>query len=278
MNFRKIQWIFVIAFIFLDLFLLTTYLRQSDAIALMTDKSDANTTTAILRNIKSDRIQYGHVSDEHSKGYYVAAPVDNSLRHETDKLHNQTTSFEDNILQATFTTPIKVGQTQQAARKKLANLLADSSMILHGDKYSYNAHLSSKDVMVYTQKFYDRPVLFKGGQIRFNIHDGYVDSYSQGYIAKYNTLREEQVTLSQERALIWLYQYKKITSDSTVLWSQLGYSRLLKANGNRIYIPTWTFAVKNNVSGVVQYRRVNAFTGAIFNGDDNNITVDDTEN
>ncbi|MFT8373427.1 MAG: two-component system regulatory protein YycI, partial [Liquorilactobacillus satsumensis] len=58
------------------------------------------------------------------------------------------------------------------------------------------------------------------------------------------------------------YQYNKLVSNSSVQWVRLGYTRLLSVNNSHVYIPTWMIAVKSNSTGNIQYRRINAFTGA----------------
>lgn len=265
MNFKKIEWIFLIAFIVLDIFLFTTYLRQNDGTQYSSDMNGTNTTSTILKNIRNDQIHYGKLSNKTAAGFYVAVPDSHHLRREATQLRDQSWSYNDGILRSSFSTGIKISDSDKP-EKTLNTVVKDKNMIIHGSKYKYNKKLSTDDMVVYTQTMFGRPVLSKMGQIRFYINGDYVESYSQGYISQASTLREEQETISQQRALLWLYQYKKITSNSTILWSQLGYSRLLQANGNTIYMPTWNFGIRNNNSDNIQYRRINAFTGAVFNG------------
>lgn len=68
--------------------------------------------------------------------------------------------------------------------------------------------------------------------------------YTQGYMNDIQILREKRDTISQERALIWLYQYNKLPANTQVLWCHLGYTRLLSVNNSIVYIPTWNFCIK----------------------------------
>lgn len=60
MNFKRIEWIFVIAFIALDIFLLSVYVTQNDTIDQRTSSfSTTSTSGSILKSIKNDQISYG---------------------------------------------------------------------------------------------------------------------------------------------------------------------------------------------------------------------------
>lgn len=138
---------------------------------------------------------------------------------------------------------------------------------MKGQKYRYNENLSTKNTVVYTQIIHGTPVYMTNGQIRFNIRNGYVTGYSQGVLSDIEVLQERPI-ISQERAVIWLYQYNKIINNSSVEWVKLGYTKLLSVNNNIVYIPTWVIAVKSNSTGNTQYRRINAFSGAIMDESD----------
>ena len=118
--------------------------------------------------------------------------------------------------------------------------------------------------LVNTQELYGKPVYSSEGQIRFTVKDGYVTGYTQTYIHAADILREKKDTISQKRALMWLYQYNKLPQNSTVEWCKLGYTKLLDVNNSVVYIPTWNFCISSKASGTVQYRRINAFTGAVM--------------
>lgn len=128
----------------------------------------------------------------------------------------------------------------------------------------FNDNLSTKNTIVYTQELYGKPVYSSEGQIRFTVKDGYVTGYTQTYIHAADILREKKDTISQKRALMWLYQYNKLPQNSTVEWCKLGYTKLLDVNNSVVYIPTWNFCISSKASGTVQYRRINAFTGAVM--------------
>ncbi len=69
MNFKRIEWIFVIAFIALDIFLLSVYVTQNDTIDQRTSSfSTTSTSGSVLKSIKNDQISYGRLSNKPQAG------------------------------------------------------------------------------------------------------------------------------------------------------------------------------------------------------------------
>lgn len=265
MNFKRIEWIFFIAFIMLDVFLVSSYFKQGPVMDATSNRPE-NTTVSVLKSMRDDQITIGETSSDTGTGYYVSSPNNNdALKGKTSQLHYQNWSMNGNLLNSTFATMIKVNADNP--QKVLKTIVNDPNQIINGKDYQYSKDLSTKDTIVYAQMINGKPVYDNSGQIRFHLKNGYVQGYTQGYLSNVQTLRGARKTLSQKRALIWLYQYNKLPSNSTVESSSLAYSKMLTVNGNTVFIPTWVFEIKNNASGTTIYRRINAFTGAVM--DDN---------
>lgn len=261
MNFKRIEWIFFVAFIALDVFLVSSYFQQGPVPDSNTNRSE-NTTVSVLKSMRDDQINVGKTSDEAGNGYYVSSPNDNDLKSKGSNLHYQNWNYNNNLINSTFATMIKLNTNNP--QKTLKTIVNDPNQIIDGKDYKYCEALSTSDTIVYAQYIYGKPVYDEAGQIRFHVKNGYVEGYTQGHLKDVQPLRGERKTLSQKRALIWLYQYNKLPSNSTVEWSHLTYSKLLSVNGNTVYIPTWVFYIKNDASGRTMYRRINAFTGAVM--------------
>lgn len=265
MNFKRIEWIFFIAFIMLDIFLVSSYFQQGGPIMDTTANKSENTTVSVLKSMRDDQINVGKTSNESGKGYYVSSANGNKLKDKANQLRYQNWSYNNNKINSTFATMIKLNT--DTPQKTLKSIVSDPSQIIDGKDYKYCEELSTKDTVVYAQYINGNPVYDEAGQIRFHVKNGYVQGYTQGHLDDLQILRGSRKTLSQKRALIWLYQYNKLPSNSKVVWSHLTYSKLLSVNGNTVYIPTWVFYIKNDTSGSTIYRRINAFTGAVM--DDN---------
>ncbi len=231
MNFKRIEWIFVIAFIALDIFLLSVYVTQNDTIDQRTSSfSTTSTSGSVLKSIKNDQISYGHLSNKPQAGYYVSSSNSNILREKADQLY-YSWEYANHKLTVNFTAGLKLVDPDKP-QATIAEFLKDDSVVLFGKEYTYNKDLSTKSVVVYTQMIYGGPVYSSDGQIRFEIKNGYVTGYTQGYMNDIQILREKRDTISQERALIWLYQYNKLPANTQVLWCHLGYTRLLSVNNS----------------------------------------------
>ncbi len=262
MNFKRIEWIFLVAFIVLDFFLMTTYFHQDSIVESTTNTSTQDSTASLMKSLKNDQISHGKLSDKSQSGYYLAAPKDGFLRENATQLHYVTWSYSNHKLTASFITGIKLNLTNP--QNSLDSVVKDAAEVPMGKHYSFNGNLSTKNTIVYTQELYGKPVYSSEGQIRFTVKDGYVTGYTQTYIHAADILREKKDTISQKRALMWLYQYNKLPQNSTVEWCKLGYTKLLDVNNSVVYIPTWNFCISSKASGTVQYRRINAFTGAVM--------------
>ncbi|MFT9373679.1 two-component system regulatory protein YycI [Liquorilactobacillus hordei] len=266
MNFKRIELIFFIAFIALDIFLFISYSQKDDAVISTTKSTNENSLSSVLKSIKGDQITYGELSNKKGKGYYISSSTKNNLQESISSLQNQTVSYQNHKIVGVFEDSIKIKKSS-SPQDTLNTVVSDETKIVDGQSYKYNKNLSTKNTVVYTQIIRGTPVYMPNGQIRFTIRNGYVTGYSQGILDDVEILQQRPI-ISQERAVIWLYQYNKLMNNSSVEWVNLGYTKLLTVNNNIVYIPTWVIGVKSNSTGNVQFRRINAFSGAIMDESD----------
>lgn len=269
MNFKKIELIFFIAFIMLDIFLFASYTQKDDLVESTVSSTSSNNTTSILKSIKSDQITVGNLSDKKSSGYYLATAAEkDGLKSDAQKLQNVLWSYNSSShrLTAIFEDRIKLKNPKKPTQT-LDKLIKSPTLVVHGSQYVYDRSLSTKNTIVYVQQVHKMPIYSTSAQVCFNLKKNYVVSYTQKYIPETEILKGKKPIISQKRAVIWLYQYNKLVNNSAIKWVKLGYTKLLSANESIIYIPTWVLAVESKSSGSVQYRRINAFTGAYMNTD-----------
>ena len=263
MNFRRIEWIFLIAFIALDIFLIGAYYNQN-GVEMERNASGSKTTTSALRSLKDDQITYpANLSTKEDDGYYLASPNDDYLACRIAQLGQNKAEYSrtDKKLSVILDKKVKVKSPEQP-QKTIDELKDNPKIVIEGKQYQYNANFSNKTEIIYTQMVYGKQVDSDQGFLKFNLSHGYVTGYSQAYLQDIEILREKKTTISQKRALVWLYQYNKLPANSKVRWGTLGYTKLLSVNGSTVYIPTWNFSVKTG--GTTVYRRINAFNGAVM--------------
>ncbi|KRL05829.1 two-component system regulatory protein YycI [Liquorilactobacillus oeni] len=261
MNFKRIELIFFIAFIVLDIFLFASYVQNDDILVSTTSPANEDTTTSIMKSIRDDQISYGDLSNKKNEGFYIASSQKDTLKEKAPVLQGLSWSYYDHKVTVAFENSVKIKDEKQP-QETLNAVMKDSSKVIEGRQYTYNKSLSNKSVVVFTQMIKGYPVYTANGQVRFTIRNGYATGYTQGMLENVEFLHEKRPVISQKRAVIWLYQYNKLLSNSSVQWVRLGYTKLLSVNDSLVYIPTWTVAVKSNSTGNVQYRRINGFTGA----------------
>ncbi|MCT3569065.1 two-component system regulatory protein YycI [Levilactobacillus brevis] len=276
MDFRRIEWLFLVAFIVIDIFLFAAFQRDTSG-ETDTSSNRSSSDTTILKEMRADNISFKAPSKKSGEGYYISTSNDSSIKSNLTSLSNQTVRYQsDGTITSTFKTPI-TGVDTQHPDKTLDTVVSNSTLILNGTDYTYNAKLSSRNTVVYTQKVADGPIYSRYGEIRFSLTNaGTVTGYTQGYLANVSTLREKTETISERKALIWLYQYNQIPNNTKVVWTKLAYTRCFNLKNSSVYIPTWVVAVKSNSgnnAGVLQLKHVNAFTGAILTNDSNVKTV-----
>lgn len=268
MNFKRVEIIFLFTFLAIDIFLFGMYQQNQNLQSENVSQGDSNST--IIKEMKNDQIKVGKLSDKEQAAYYVSGTRTNTLQQKMGQLTNQSTSFNDYELTSEFTQPINVAQ--DAPQETINKMLTDSTFILYGQQYQYSKELSDANTLVYTQKALGRNIYSAVGQIRFEINDQHqLIGYTQRYLEDIKSLREKSETISEERALIWLYQYNEIPNNTRIKWSKLEYTKLVNIDDNCVLIPTWVVAIKYNNSPTIQIKRINAFTGSIIKDSTSNI-------
>ncbi|WP_125583377.1 two-component system regulatory protein YycI [Levilactobacillus cerevisiae] len=280
MDFRRIEWLFLVAFIVIDIFLFAAFQRDTSGETDTTSSRSADSDTTIIKEMRADEITFSAPSKKSGEGYYISTTNDASIKSSLTSLSDQTVRYQtDGTIASTFKTAI-TGVDTKHPDKTLDTVVNNGALILNGTNYFYNSQLSSRNTVVYTQHVTDGQIYSRYGEIRFSLtNDGQVTGYTQGYLASVATLREKTETISERKALIWLYQYNQIANNTKIIWTKLAYTRYFTLKNSSVYIPTWVIAVKansGNNAGVLQLKHVNAFTGAILTNDSNVKTVSGT--
>ncbi|KRL98229.1 two-component system regulatory protein YycI [Levilactobacillus hammesii] len=280
MDFRRIEWLFLVAFIAIDIFLFAAFQHDTTGQTDATSSRSADSDTTIIKEMRTDDIKFGTPSKQSGEGYYVSTSNDDSVKSSLTSLTDQTVRYQtDGTIASTFKTAI-TGVNAAHPDKTLDTVVSNPALILNGSQYKYNQQLSSRNTVVYTQRVTDGQIYSKFGEIRFSLtNTGTVTGYTQGYLTDVTTLREKTETISERKALIWLYQYNQISNNTKIVWTKLAYTRYFNLKNSSVYIPTWVIAVKANSgsnAGVLQLKHVNAFTGAILTSDSNVKTVSGT--
>ncbi|MCJ0538044.1 two-component system regulatory protein YycI [Enterococcus cecorum] len=275
MDFKRIEAIFLVAFLCLDIFLFSIY-RQSQNEQTPINNSS---TIKITQRLKEDKIKYeGKISSEHTDGYYLSATQTNlntELQNmkKTKKFENVDvlrSSVKDNLLSLTPEKDLSVnkkGQIPTLVRETLTN---QKEIILGKDyRYQEEIHQQSDGYLdVYAcQKYEGIPINDITAQIKFTLKkndENYrLEKIQQMHLSNLTALREKMPLVSEEDALTTLYINNKLSKNDEILWSKLAYTLVLQVRGKNVYVPAWFVSIRHE-DKKEQVEIVNAFRNRII--------------
>lgn len=278
MDFKKIEWIFFVAFLGLNVFLFRSY---QETISQENNVIRSGQTESIQQRLSSDDISYtGKISSESRQGYYLSAEETDlskelaSQRHGTSKkgLLSSGIVFNDNVLTKTLSEtesensifdPDKMGSSVNSFLNKKNN-------VLFGSDYVYIKNFSDLDSATpevqASQKYDGLPFYDDTAKIVFSLNKQdksyMVTKYTQTHLSDIEQLREKTELHTEEDAIKTLYVNNKISRGSKILWRQLAYSCILKVREKNVYVPVWYVAIETPDKSI-QVESVNAFSNTI---------------
>lgn len=274
MDFKRIEWIFLIVFIGINIFL-GIELWQTPTL-LSAGSTPTPTQTDIKSETSADQITIPKVNDKQEDGYYLAAKTDNSwIKKATQQVKGQVeNNSSENLIYVHLDKPITLSKNKKEALRQVMRFKDDSQNVYQGKNYAYLSELSERDDYIFNQKTKYGEFFAATARLHIIVKDNQIVSYSQSYVDDLNPVRERQNTISSKAAVDSLYTYSELPNNSKVILLKQVYTKLLTVKGNTIYIPIWLAAIENNTSKTVTLKRVNAFTGTIIQ---NNVTTDDSK-
>ena len=272
MDFKRIEWIFLIVFIGINIFL-GIELWQTPTLL---SAGSTPTQTDIKSETSADQITIPKVNDKQEDGYYLAAKTDNSwIKKATQQVKGQVeNNSSENLIYVHLDKPITLSKNKKEALREVMRFKDDSQNVYQGKNYTYLSELSEGDDYIFNQKTKYGEFFAATARLHIIVKDNQIVSYSQSYVDDLNPVRERQNTISSKAAVDSLYTYSELPNNSKVILLKQVYTKLLTVKGSTIYIPTWLAAIENNTSKTVTLKRVNAFTGTIIQ---NNVTTDDSK-
>ncbi|MGR3741162.1 two-component system regulatory protein YycI [Companilactobacillus sp. DQM5] len=258
MDFRRIEMIFLVVFVALDIFLFASY-HQSQNVVVNSNKSDI---TSIAQEMKSANIVSGKLSNKKQKGYYLAGRPNTKLIDKSNQIKAQDAIQSGNSLVVHLKDTIYI--EDKDVKKVLDKYISNPNNVLLGTSYKYNPYLSNDKNYVYSQMTSYGEIFDDDAQVEFTKKNSSILMYKQTNINKISVLREEQDAISEKEAVEKLYTASEIPDNSKIVWTKYAYKKLLTAKGNSIYIPAWYVQIKNKSSETKTIKIVNAFNGTIM--------------
>lgn len=270
MDFRKIEWIFFLVFIGLNIFLFSIYWNNQHEQSLVTN---SNQREDIMHRLENDEIQVKKaVSDEHREGYYLSAEQDNfesMLNAPADQTITGNWTISDRVL-----TNLPNGETEFDLKKATSSfnrLMRDKEFIVEGTEYTYLPDISKKDdelgKIVGAQSYEGIPFIDETSRLTLDIEKSddqdRVSKYTQTRLKDIEPLREKMTLASEKEILNTLYINNNIPSKSTITNIYLGYFRTLEVREKNVYVPVWFVKIKTS-DKTTQIEKVNALNNQVI--------------
>lgn len=276
MDFKRIEWIFFLAFLGLNVFLFSMY-REAKMNQTITSRT--NETIPLHKRLESENITYeGDFSDRKREAYYlsgVPTNFDEARKSERLRLNNpdllaRQTTIEENLLKHKVEDVILLTDVNQAP-EVIAKILNQQGLVLFGKEYQYNVEestLSNDFPEIIAGQFYEDIIINDpASRITFFLEKETehwrVNEYIQTHISELQPLREIMPTYSERDAINTLYINNQIPSNSKILWRQLAYKMTLIVRGQAIFVPTWFIEIETS-DHEIKTEMVNAFTNRII--------------
>lgn len=265
MDHKRIEWLFLIVFLLIDLYLGVEILRSP--VSLSGNNSEATGVTDMRSEMHADGIDLpSKVSEEPSSGYYLAGKDHDDLSKKVATLTNVDANYnkKDNNLNAAPKSAVFINGKEHEKLSQLNAFKNNPRNVAYGKQYIYEANMSSSNSFTFVQQSAYGNIYDSSGQLTINVKNGQITNYSQTYISDVSPVRELQSTISPWHALRAMYTNRELADNSRVVKIKLGYSELTVVRGSRIFLPTWLVWVENKTTKNISLKRVNAYTGQIL--------------
>jgi regulatory protein YycI of two-component signal transduction system YycFG len=265
MDFKKIENIFLMTFMLLNIYLLISFLNRSDLQYASTAPDQVN----LLREMEQIGIDLPNLTEEQREVYYVQADRNNLLEENSDQLENQAGSIaqDGSLYTSILSDPIEIqGNPDDGFTEADYDVLDEfitSGAVLFGSEYTFLRYDNSENRFVYSQAVEGIPVADGTSEISlFYGSDGNIISYQQSYAGPMTTQGSPMEIITDRQAVEVLFQNNAISSNTTVRQPILSYQRTLHLEDLSMYGPIWYIPVVD--AGGERVLRVDAIERSII--------------
>ena len=248
MDFKKIENIFLITFLLLNIYLLVSYFNRNDIQQATSAPGQVN----LLREMEQIGINIPALQEEERDVYYVQADSNELLEDNVDQLENQAGSVaaDGSLYTSILSDPIEIeGNPEDGFTEEdyaTLDAFVQSGSVLFGENYTYLRYDRSQNRFVYAQVVEGIPVADGTSEISlFYGNNSNIISYQQTYAGPMTTQGSPQSVITDGQAIQILFQNQEISSNSTVGQPILSYYRTLYLEDLSMYGPVWFVPVSD---------------------------------
>lgn len=267
MDFKRVEGIFLVVFLFLNMFLFYVYQEGKTEQKIVTTGAISDN---IEERLRSDEINIPHsLSEKVQQGYYLSAEESEFLPDIKEILKGQEWQVNGSQLigNMTFSPDVILSDGDEA--QQIKKFINTDGTVFNGNEYVWNENETQVGShYVFNQEFegisfFDETSELTVNLTKDNLDSLSIDQYEQTYLSNIEALRDPQNLISEREAVISLYTNNKLQSGNKIKWIELGYTWIFTVREKNVYIPAWFIAVEGNKNNV-QIERVNAFSNAIL--------------
>lgn len=279
MDFRKVETIFIIAFVFLNIYLFNSYINRSNLHQATSFTDQVN----VVDQINQTDIELPAFDEINHDVYTVQANNNDRLAEMATSLEGQAGSISsDGSYYTSFlTNPIELegnrsdGFTEEDINKIKAFI--NSDRVILGEEYSYGEYDMKGSQFLFYHNINGIPIMDGTSQISlFTDSNSDIFSYHQLYAGTTIQQGNEQETITDLDAVKILFQNNDIPPGSVVEKPILSYHRTLQLEDLSMYTPVWVVRIQTTSGD--ETLRVHALDKSIIRESVNLPTVDDNQN
>ncbi|MCZ0717390.1 two-component system regulatory protein YycI [Aerococcus kribbianus] len=277
MAFRKIEYLLILAFLTLNIFLFYVFVGKNAL--LFSDPIDQNRVN-VQEEMRSDNIEFSPPEETDEYEPFMRAIPHAIEESDVEDLANNHYDFElssNGRVVGELNEPIALNGLYSSTRAHNVSedMLAPlnefiSQSIYQGDHYQFASYDENQKILTYMQTTENNlPLVDGSGEIAFHLNDDYqVYMFDQTFAGDCKPQGTKRKIVSEKQALESLYLNNKIQKGDTVVRSLLGYYQTLKVDDMIVYNPVWVFFIQNN-DGSFERLHVDGINGTIVQADSN---------
>lgn len=265
MDFKKIENIFLVAFLLLNVYLFIGFLNRYDLQYAATSPSQVN----LIREMEQVGVELPVFEEAELEIFAMQADANNLLEEEVERLEGQAGSITEDgtFYQSILSDPIELEGTPDEGfgTEDIETLdeFVNSPSILFGEEYEYNRFDAEESRFVYFQNVNGIPIADGSSEISLYVdNEGNIYSYQQTYAGPMTEQGSPLEIISDRQAVEILFQNNEISSNVTVRQPTLVYYRTLHLEDLSLYGPVWLVRISGSSGESIL--RVDAVDGSIL--------------
>lgn len=260
MDWGRLKTIFIIAFLTLDVFLLTQLVNKQQH-----NQLDVKADVSLEENLNNDNIDYSGLPKDPVRDTYMSANTKIFSESEMSALKEQkVTNPDGSAILSELEKPFKLSEKHD--KQEIDQFVKNN--VLYGDMYDFGSYDKENGKITYYQKYKDK-LLFDNKSAHLILHvnkNKEINSYEQTMLQDIKPISDKEEVLSAMRAVEVIYRKDLLDSGSKVTGAELGYYTVVNMEETQVLTPTWRITVEHNKSKETVL--INAFEGHIFQESD----------